>query len=163
MGQIAADFAMKLAIERAETHGIAAVAVRGSNHCGALAYFAMQALARDMIGWATTNALPTMAPWGGAERLLGINPLGIAVPAGEGYGTELGDMARGPSPGQDGHFFMAIRVEAFEDVGRFKTRVDAAIREIHASRLAPGFEAVYAPGEIEFLNEERNRREGVPL
>src|SRR5581483_11305507 len=83
MGQVAADFAMKLAVERADAYGIAAVAVRGSNHCGAMAYYAMQALPRDIIGWATTNALPTMAPWGGAERLLGINPLGIAIPAGE--------------------------------------------------------------------------------
>jgi LDH2 family malate/lactate/ureidoglycolate dehydrogenase len=69
-------------IERAATHGIAAVGVRGSNHCGTMAYFVMQALPRDMIGLATTNALPTMAPWGGAERLLGINPLAVAVPAG---------------------------------------------------------------------------------
>ena len=37
----------------------------------------------DMIGIVTTNALPTMAPWGGAERLLGINPLGVGIPAGE--------------------------------------------------------------------------------
>ena len=36
-----------------------------------------------MIGLATTNALPTMAPWGGAERSSGINPLGVAIPAGE--------------------------------------------------------------------------------
>lgn len=83
MGQIGAAFAMARAIERAQTSGIAAAAIRGSNHCGAMAYFAMQALPHDMIGLATTNALPTMAPWGGAERVLGINPLGIAVPAGE--------------------------------------------------------------------------------
>src|SRR5262249_41296825 len=83
MGQIAADFAMKLALAHAERHGIAAVGVRGSNHCGAMAYYAMQALPRDQIGWATTNALPTMAPWGGAERLLGINPLAVAIPAGQ--------------------------------------------------------------------------------
>jgi LDH2 family malate/lactate/ureidoglycolate dehydrogenase len=42
----------------------------------------MQALPADMIGVATTNALPTMAPWGGAERILGINPLAVAIPAG---------------------------------------------------------------------------------
>jgi LDH2 family malate/lactate/ureidoglycolate dehydrogenase len=47
-----------------------------------MAYFAMQALEHDMIGLATTNALPTMAPWGGAERILGINPVAIAIPAG---------------------------------------------------------------------------------
>src|SRR5688500_16212661 len=83
MGQIGAQFAMERVIERATTTGLAAAAIRGSNHCGAMAFFAMQALPHDMIGLATTNALPTMAPWGGAERLLGINPLGIAIPAGE--------------------------------------------------------------------------------
>jgi LDH2 family malate/lactate/ureidoglycolate dehydrogenase len=83
MGIVGAAFAMRQAIARAETTGIAAVGVRGSNHCGAMAYLAMMALPRDMIGIATTNALPTMAPWGGAERILGIDPLGVAIPAGE--------------------------------------------------------------------------------
>src|SRR5262249_31168962 len=54
MGQIGMQFAAERALEAAEAHGIAAVAVRGSNHCGALAYFAMQALPRDMIGFAAT-------------------------------------------------------------------------------------------------------------
>ncbi len=83
MGQIGAHFAMARAIERAATLGIAAAAVRGSNHCGALAYYAERALPHDMIGLATTNALPTMAPWAGAERIVGINPLAVAIPAGE--------------------------------------------------------------------------------
>lgn len=82
MGQIGSSFAMHYAIERADKTGLAAAAVRGSNHCGAMAYFAMLALPHDMmIGIATTNALPTMAPWGGAERILGINPLAVAIPA----------------------------------------------------------------------------------
>lgn len=83
MGQIGCHFAMEHAIDLARTHGIGAVAVRGSNHCGAMAYYALQAAEQRMIGWATTNALPTMAPWGGTERIVGINPLGMAVPAGK--------------------------------------------------------------------------------
>ena len=82
MGQIGADFAMRTAIARARTTSVAAVALRGSNHCGALAYYAMQALPEDMIGLTTTNALPTMAPWGGIDKILGINPLAVAIPAG---------------------------------------------------------------------------------
>ncbi len=85
MGQVGCHFAMQQAIEKARVHGLGAAAVRGSNHCGAMAYFAMQALPHDMIGWATTNALPTMAPWGGTERIVGINPLAVAVPAGAEY------------------------------------------------------------------------------
>ena len=81
MGQIACVYAMRQAVERAEATGVAVAAVRGSNHCGAMAYFAMMALERDMIGLATTNALPTMAPWGGSDKIVGINPLAVAVPA----------------------------------------------------------------------------------
>jgi LDH2 family malate/lactate/ureidoglycolate dehydrogenase len=81
MGQIAADFAMRAAIERARTQNVAVAAVRGSNHCGAMAYFAMYALSQGMIGLAMTNALPTMAPWGGVDKIVGINPLAAAVPA----------------------------------------------------------------------------------
>jgi LDH2 family malate/lactate/ureidoglycolate dehydrogenase len=72
---------MRRAIERAGEIGVAAAAVRGSNHCGAMAYFAMMALPGEMIGLATTNALPTMAPWGGTDKILGINPVGVAIPA----------------------------------------------------------------------------------
>ena len=82
MGQVAATFAMRQAIARARTTGVAAAAIGGSNHCGAMAYYAMLGLAQDMIGLATTNALPTMAPWGGRDKILGINPLAVAIPAG---------------------------------------------------------------------------------
>lgn len=80
MGQIGTHFAMTEAIKRARAHGIAFVGIRGSNHCGALSYFSRMALAENMIGIVGTNALPTMAPWGGAEKLVGMNPLSIAIP-----------------------------------------------------------------------------------
>jgi L-2-hydroxycarboxylate dehydrogenase (NAD+) len=83
MGQIACDFAMRQAVDRAARLGMAAAAVRGSNHCGALFYFAMKALEHDMIGLVSTNALPTMAPWGGRDKILGINPLAVAIPSAE--------------------------------------------------------------------------------
>ena len=82
MGQIGSAFAMRRAIEAARDTSVAMAAVRGSNHCGAMAYFAMMALREDMIGMAATNALPTMAPWGGTDKILGINPLAVAIPAG---------------------------------------------------------------------------------
>lgn len=81
MGQVGATFAMRAAIERARTTGVAAAAVRGSNHCGAMAYYAGMAAGAEMIGLATTNALPTMAAWGGLDKIVGINPLGLAIPA----------------------------------------------------------------------------------
>ena len=240
MGQIGAHFAMSRAIERAEELGLAAVAVRGSNHCGAMAYYSAMALPHDMIGMATTNALPTMAPWGGAERILGINPVSYAIPAGEelpilydaafagsshgkiriyhqqgrplpegwaldrdgqpttdageaihgllqpiggfkgvglalvmgilssmlsgaAYGTELGNMERGPTAGEDGHFLLALRIGAVEEPGQFKARVDRAIREIHDCRRAAGVERIYIPGEKEQLTRRVCLRDGIPL
>jgi LDH2 family malate/lactate/ureidoglycolate dehydrogenase len=81
MGQIAADFAMRAAIETARSTQVAIAAVRNSNHCGAMDNWAQLALSHDMIGIAATNALPTMAPWGGIDKIVGINPLAIAIPA----------------------------------------------------------------------------------
>jgi LDH2 family malate/lactate/ureidoglycolate dehydrogenase len=83
MGQIAGAFAMRQAIERAHTTGVAVAAVGNSNHAGAMEYYVRMALEADMIGIATTNALPTMAPWGGIDKLVGLNPIGIGIPAGE--------------------------------------------------------------------------------
>jgi len=83
MGQIGSTFAMRQAIERARQTGVAIAAVRGSNHCGAMAYYVKMAAAEGMIGLAATNALPTMSPWGGLDKIVGINPLGVAIPAAE--------------------------------------------------------------------------------
>jgi LDH2 family malate/lactate/ureidoglycolate dehydrogenase len=81
MGQIGSTYAMNLAIERAKTTGVAIAVVRGSNHNGALSYYTELALEHGMIGFASTNALPTMAPVGGVERILGIDPLAVSIPA----------------------------------------------------------------------------------
>jgi LDH2 family malate/lactate/ureidoglycolate dehydrogenase len=81
MGQVACSFAMERAIERARETGVCFAAVGNSNHCGAIDYYVLKAADAGMIGIGGTNALPTMAPWGGRERIVGINPLGIAIPA----------------------------------------------------------------------------------
>lgn len=83
MGQIASAFAMRAAMDRARELGVAIAAVRGSNHCGAMAYYVRACAHEGLIGLAATNALPTMAPWGGLDKILGINPLGVGIPAGE--------------------------------------------------------------------------------
>jgi LDH2 family malate/lactate/ureidoglycolate dehydrogenase len=74
---------MRNTIERARTTGVAVAAVGVSNHCGAMYYYTQMAIEDDMIGIAATNALPTMAPWGGSERILGMNPIAVAIPDGE--------------------------------------------------------------------------------
>ncbi|HLZ85229.1 MAG TPA: Ldh family oxidoreductase [Caulobacteraceae bacterium] len=73
--------AMDLAIERARAHGIGVVLVTNAGHYGAAAYHAQKALAHDMIGMSMTTGGVLVAPTHGAERLLGLNPIGIAAPA----------------------------------------------------------------------------------
>ncbi|MEX0853774.1 MAG: Ldh family oxidoreductase [Bauldia sp.] len=82
MGQIAGTFAMDSAIATASDTGIALAAVRNSNHCGALDWYTLRAARQGMIGLAGTNALPTMAPLGGIDKIVGINPLSVAIPGG---------------------------------------------------------------------------------
>jgi LDH2 family malate/lactate/ureidoglycolate dehydrogenase len=84
MGQVGGTFAMDAAIAAARDNGIAFAALRGSNHCGALDWYTLRASRAGMIGLAGTNALPTMAPWGGIDKIVGINPLSIALPGGSG-------------------------------------------------------------------------------
>jgi LDH2 family malate/lactate/ureidoglycolate dehydrogenase len=54
-------------------------------------------------------------------------------------------------------------VSALEDADRFKARVDAAVRQLHACRRASGFDRIYASGEREALKQEASAREGIPL
>ena len=94
MGQVAAMSAMKLAIAKAKKTGLAVVSVRNANHFGASAFYAMHGLGEGMIGFAATNAGPTMAPTGGREGRLGNNAFALAVPAGQSPPIVL-DMATG--------------------------------------------------------------------
>jgi ureidoglycolate dehydrogenase (NAD+) len=73
--------AMDLAVERARVHGLAAVGVRRSNHCGMLAFHAMRALP-DAVAIAMSNADSQVAPWGARAKFLGTNPFAVAIPAG---------------------------------------------------------------------------------
>jgi len=92
MGQVTATLAMQRAIARAAVAGIGAVGVRNSSHFGAAGYYAEMALKHDMIGFASTNCEPSLPAPGGAQRVVGNNPLAWALPGGEGAPILL-DMA----------------------------------------------------------------------
>lgn len=79
-GQIVATKAMELAMDKAKRHGIGAVLAKNSNHFGIAAHYALKAARRDMIGVVLSNTAPLMPPTGGAEKVLGNNPLAIAAP-----------------------------------------------------------------------------------
>ena len=83
LGLVVAPFAMRTAIEKARQVSTGWVAVRNSNHFGIAGYHAMLALPEGMIGFAMTNAGPLVAPTFSKDKLLGTNPIAVAIPAGE--------------------------------------------------------------------------------
>lgn len=83
LGLVVAPFAMEVAMQKAEKYGTGWVSVRNSNHYGIAGYHAMKALEKDMIGMSMTNASPLVAPTFSKSRLLGTNPISVAIPAGQ--------------------------------------------------------------------------------
>jgi len=251
IGMVAATRSMEIAIEKAEKAGTGWVSTRNSNHFGIAGYYAMMALEHDMIGLAMTNANPLVAPTFSVSRLLGTNPVAVAVPAkdqppfvadfsttpiargklavaekkGEktllGYvqdsngnpsddpsilkrgGSMLtlgGDYEHGSHKGYcmsaivdifsavlsnanfgpfvppsvaylpvldekvgegTGHFFGAMRIDAFQEADEFKTKMDKWIETFRNAKSAPGKPAVMIPGDPERKNEERIINEGI--
>ncbi|MHA8071586.1 Ldh family oxidoreductase [Aquirufa ecclesiirivi] len=81
LGLVVAPYAMEIACEKAEKAGTGWIAVRNSNHFGIAGYHAMKALEHQMIGWAMTHAAPLVTPTFSREKLLGTNPVAMAIPA----------------------------------------------------------------------------------
>ncbi len=82
LGLVVTPRAMEIAIRKAQVAGTGWVAIRNSNHFGIAGYHAMLALPQDMIGLCMTNAGPLVAPTFSKDKLLGTNPIAVAVPAG---------------------------------------------------------------------------------
>src|ERR1700744_803606 len=253
LGLVVAPYAMQVAIEKAAAVGTGWVSVQNSNHFGIAGYHALKAVAKDMIGIAMTNASALVAPTFSLERLLGTNPICVAVPAGEeapfvadlatttaangkleilqrkneaaplGWiqdskgrpstdphelksggallplggdrdhgshkGYALGSVVDilsavlsganyGPwvppfpayvpmptgMPGKGiGHFFGAMRIDAFRPAEEFKTHMDNWIRRFRSAKPVPGAEKVLIPGDPEREMEKERREQGIPL
>lgn len=253
LGLVVAPVAMKLAIQKAAAVGTGWVAVSNSNHFGIAAFHAMMALEHDMVGIAMTNASPLVAPTFSTERLLGTNPICVAIPAGEeppfvadlatttaangkleilqrknlaapvGWiqdrtgnvstdphelknggallplggdrehgshkGYALGSIVDifcavlsganyGPwvppfpafmsmpenMPGKGiGHFFGAMRVDAFRKSDEFKMHMDKWIRRFRSATPIAGEEQVLIPGDPERIMQNERIVEGIPL
>lgn len=81
LGLVVAPYAMQVAIEKAKIAGTGWVSVKNSNHYGIAGVHAMEALNHEMIGISLTNASPLVSPTFSKERLLGTNPISVAIPA----------------------------------------------------------------------------------
>lgn len=253
LGLVVAPFAMQVAIEKAKTAGTGWVAVRNSNHFGIAGIHAMMALEHDMTGIAMTNASALVAPTFSDEKMLGTNPIAVAIPAGEeppfiadfatttaangkleilqrkgmdtptgwvqdkdGHasndanilkkggsllplgsdrehsshkGYALGSLvdiftgvfsgaSYGPwappfpayipmpqdMPGQGlGHFFGAMRNDAFRPIEEHKAHMDHWIKRFRNAHPAEGHEKVLIPGDPEREMEAIRIKDGIPL
>ena len=253
LGLVVAPFAMQVAIEKAKNVGTGWVSVQHSNHFGIAGYHALKAVAQDMIGIAMTNASALVAPTFSIERMLGTNPICVAVPAGEeppfvadlatttaangkleilqrkdqpaptgwiqdkdgnsstnphelktggallplggdrdhgshkGYALGavvdifsaiLSGANYGPwvppfpayvpmptgMPGKGiGHFFGAMRIDAFRPADEFKYHMDKWIRRFRSATPAAGQERVLIPGDPEREMEMERIVQGIPL
>lgn len=253
LGLVVAPKAMAIAIQKATVAGTGWVAVRNSNHFGIAGYHAMMALEHDMIGIAMTNASPLVAPTFSVERLLGTNPIAVAIPAltqpayvadfatttaangkleilqrknqaapvgwvqtktgasstdpnetknggaliplgsdrehgshkgyclgswvdifsavlsGANYGPWVPPFVAFLDPPTDpvgqgiGHFFGAMRIDAFRPADEFKKHMDIWISRFRSAKTVEGQERVFIPGDPEReLNAERLKN-GIPL
>jgi LDH2 family malate/lactate/ureidoglycolate dehydrogenase len=251
VGMVAARKSMLLAIEKAKTAGTGWVATRNSNHFGIAGFYSMMALKHDMIGICLTNANPLVAPTFSVSRMMGTNPIAVAIPAlkqppfvadfattpiargklavaekkGEKVASGLvqdkagnpsddpailkaggsmltlgGDRVHGSHKGYclsaivdifsavfsganfgpfvppsvaylpvlenkvgdgTGHFFGAIRIDAFQTPEEFKSKMDKWILTFRSAKPAGGQERVLIPGDPEREAEERIMKEGI--
>lgn len=91
-GPVAAKKAMDIAISKAKSSGIFAVGLINSGHIGRVGAYSEMALAHDMIGIVIASTGPGTCPYGGKEKIMGTNPIAVAIPAGKENPISL-DMA----------------------------------------------------------------------
>jgi LDH2 family malate/lactate/ureidoglycolate dehydrogenase len=94
IGHLVMTQAANLAVELARASGIGWVGARNSNHAGAAGIYAESPVTQGMVGiYAAVSTANHMAPWGGAEALLGTNPIAVGIPAGKKEAPVLLDIA----------------------------------------------------------------------
>ena len=68
-----------------------------------------------------------------------------------------------PRESDVGHFFMAIKIDAFRPIIDFKKQIDYMVELLKNSPKAAGQDEIFIAGEKEYLAAEENREKGVPL
>lgn len=85
MGHVIAYRAMEKAIDMAKNNNVGMVSVRDSTHFGITGYYPTMAIKQNMIGFAFSNARPSVAPTFGVEPVIGTNPISFGAPTDEEY------------------------------------------------------------------------------
>jgi len=76
----ACALAVREAIRRARSHGVAFVSVANSNHFGVAAFHTEPIAEAGLVGLAFGNSPAAMPMWGGKRALFGTNPIAAAFP-----------------------------------------------------------------------------------
>jgi LDH2 family malate/lactate/ureidoglycolate dehydrogenase len=135
----------------------------------------------DASGNPTTdpNAARIMLPLGGTPELGGYKGAGLAMMVSILSGVLSGAWARvepalsGATPTASqpvqydqptmGHFFAAVRIDAFQPLDRFCTAMDAMADALHAAPTNDSTNTVHYPGEIEFATAAERATDGIPI
>ena len=80
LGPVGALFGARLAARKAKNAGTAAVGIVNGDHICMAGYYVEQIALMGYVGLITSVTQPLVHPLGGCERLLGTNPLAIAIP-----------------------------------------------------------------------------------
>ncbi len=97
-GQYLGHVAMEKAVALARKYGAGVVGVNGSNHFGAGAYYVQLAAENRCFGFAFSNSVPHVAPYGGLSAVIGTNPFAFAAPTQSGKSV-LVDFSTGATAG----------------------------------------------------------------
>ncbi len=107
---------------------------------------------------------------GGSDEMRGYKGYGLSllvdifsgVLSGASTGTAVGHKGEN-IPADVGHFFGAVKVEAFRDLEGFKQDMDALLDQLKNAPKASGQDRIYIHGEKEFELADRYEKEGVPV
>lgn len=109
-------------------------------------------------------------PLGGPEILRGYKGYGLAlwvdifsgVLSGAAFGGDVADPSR-VAKANVGHFFAAMRLDAFREPEEFKKDMDNLFQQLRSAEKAIGHDRIFIHGEKEFELTERYQQEGIPL
>ncbi len=73
------------------------------------------------------------------------------------------DESGNKKPYRLGHFFIAINVENFVEIDKFRKQTGDMLRELRSSKKAPGCDRIYTAGEKEYLTYQYRKDKGVPM
>lgn len=127
----------------------------------------------DAILEGLTTGEAALAPLGGiGEELAGykgygyatvVEVLSSALQAGNFLHMLSGVQDGKKVPYHLGHFFLAVDLNAFEGLESFKHTAGEIMRQLRASKKAPGQARIYTAGEKEYLTWQERKHKGVPI